>query len=509
VGVALVCVGVVAGAAALVHRFRRAHGEERQRLSWIALAAAVLAVAALFTIGSLLLGLADWLASLPLMVAYICVPVFTGTAILRHRLFEIDVILNRGFVLTLLTGFVTLAYVVLVVLVSAVVTPSTAGSFWPSLLVTAVVALAFQPLRRRTERLADRIVYGEQAVPYVALAEFSRGLQEAPGTDDLVPRVAEAVGRVVGARHVQVWVELPGPARPTRSAAGWPDDRRHEPDLLLPVTDDGAEIGGVAVTMPPGRALRTAEEQLLRDFTAQLAYAFRSVRLREELALRVAELDRQTRELAASGRRLASAQAAERERFEAAIRHVVLPHLARLPDTLRQMQHATATGRAPLGRIDAAGAGATEALEVLRTLAHGVFPAQLAHRGLLPALASHLADAGHHGVLRADPALAGRRFDPRVESTAYFCAVGLLGQLDRPEAVTVSVVPGTLALTVTGTGAAAVASAGGHPTDRVAALGGTTDVDTAGERVTFRLRLPLASAAGVAPDPGEAVAVER
>ena len=108
------------------------------------------------------------------------VPVCVAVAVLRHRLIAIDLILNRALVFALATGVVAVGYVLVVVLAGSAVGGSTEG-FWPSLLATAVVALAFQPLRGRVVRVADRLAFGAAAAPYEALADFSRRLGDSPG----------------------------------------------------------------------------------------------------------------------------------------------------------------------------------------------------------------------------------------------------------------------------------------------------------------------------------------
>src|SRR5688572_3587379 len=181
------------------------------------------------------------------MVAYLRVPLFTGVAILRYRLYHIDIFINRAITLAALSGFVTVGYIALVVLIGELF-PLTRGLFWPSLLATALVALAFQPVRKKAERLADRLVYGARAAPYVELAEFSKRLQESPDTDDLLRRVAEAAARAVGARRVSIRVDVPGRA-PTE--AGWPDDRGSGsgPTELRPVVDGEGRLGSLSLTM--------------------------------------------------------------------------------------------------------------------------------------------------------------------------------------------------------------------------------------------------------------------
>src|SRR4051794_5668105 len=162
-GVVAVSVGLLLGNVSLVRRLRRARGEERDQIGWMAAAAGVLAAGLLLAVVLGVARLPDWIAVLPLMVAYLCVPVLTGVAILRFRLYDIDVIVSRAIVLALLTGLVAVAYVVAVILTSRLVDPAAKGTFWPSLLATAVVALGVQPVRRGLNQLAARLVYGVQA----------------------------------------------------------------------------------------------------------------------------------------------------------------------------------------------------------------------------------------------------------------------------------------------------------------------------------------------------------
>jgi GAF domain-containing protein len=491
VGVVLAFVSLIGGAVSLVKRLRRAAGQERSQLRWVAAAAVGLAVGVFAAAVGGLVGLPDWLAVLPLMAAYVAVPILTGIAVLRFQLYDLDLIISRAIVLTVLSGLVAAGYVVLVVVISEVVDAPAEGTFWPSLLATVLVAIGVQPLRRRVSQLADRVVYGSRAAPYEALADFSKSLHESPATDDLLPRVAEAVGLSVGARHTQIWIEVPG--RPVDKVC-WPDRNDHPADVSMPVRDGDDLLGGLAVTMPPGRAVRPSELRLLQDFAVQLARAFRNIRLESELADRVDELAAQATELAASSKRLMSAQAAGRHRFESAINREVLPHLTGLPDQLTAMGTATSEGQ-PLDpdAISAMVVRTKEALEALRRLTRGVFPAQLAHRGLITALSSQLVLSGLSGVLRTDDDVAAMRFDARVESAAYFCAVEFLRELDSPDQVTLSAPDGILELMVSGQLTETLETRTKHLADRVAPLGGTLDVSLDGLRATMRVRIPVAA----------------
>jgi GAF domain-containing protein len=494
---------VVAGGVSLLLRLRRSAGVERQQLRWVAAAAGGLALGVAVAVVAGLLGVPNWLSVLPLMLAYLCVPLFTGVAILRFHLYEIDVIISRAIVLAVLSGLVAVGYVAVVVLLGQVVDDPAEGTFWPSLMLTALVAIGVQPLRRRVVQLADRVVYGARAAPYEALADFSDGLQESPTPEDLLPRVAESVGRAVGARHVQISVSLPGVEA---ASAAWPADRPPWllPDLVVPVADREDVLGVVEVTMPPGRSVRAHEERLLHDFAAQLGRALRNLRLESELAEWVQELAAQADELAASSRRLLSAQAAGRQRFEAALDREVLPHLVALPRDLVAAAQASRLGPHTVNRMVAR---TNDALEALRTLTRGVFPAQLTHRGLVPTLSSQLGQAGLAGILRVDDTVATARFDTGVETALYFCAVEFLRELDPPELVQLAARDGTLVLEASGRGTPGLGARTGHLADRVAPLGGTVLI-TGAEHATLRVEVPFGSDLGLVPEPGQGLGVE-
>ncbi len=220
VGWMLVAAALIASVVSLVLRLRRAKDDERLQLLWIASAAALLAlgVVCILAIPRIQGEEGTWLAALPLRVAQVAVPVCVAVAVLRHRLVAIDLIVNRAVLFALATGVVAVGYVGVVVLVGLAVGGSTDG-FWPSLLATAVVAMAFQPARRRVVRVADRLAFGAAAAPYEALAEFSRRLGDTSDPTTLLPAVAESAAQAVNARRVVVTLQVEaGPDQ----LAGWP-----------------------------------------------------------------------------------------------------------------------------------------------------------------------------------------------------------------------------------------------------------------------------------------------
>jgi signal transduction histidine kinase len=483
-GNVLVALALPVAAAALLVRLRSAHGEQRQQLRWIATSAAALVAAAAFTVVVQALSWGDKVPSvtfLPLFLAYLAVPLCAGVAILRYRLYDIDVIINRALVLAVLAAFVTAGYVAVVILVGAGVGGLSEGPFWPSLLAIAVVALAFQPLRNRVLHWADRLVYGKRAVPYEALADFSRRIGAAASPSDLLPLFAEAAGRSVGARGARVHLDVPGTAG---LWAAWPegtDSVDDQSSVQLTVTDRGEPMGLLALTMPPGRALRAEERRLLEGFAEQAGLALRNVRLEAELRARVAEAARQSSALEASRRRLLEARDAERQRVAATINRTVVAQLEPLVPALESGWQAGPEEVSDLlRRLDAA-TGAT--LDALRDVTHGLFPAVLSRRGLVPALRAHLATTGLTGVLQVPAPLQERRFSPAAEAAAYFCCLAALDDLARPTDLRLALRDGLLILDVAGT-----ASDGGHPpqpaqhsfvVDRVEAAGGRVRLDRA------------------------------
>lgn len=243
--------------------------------------------------------------------------------------------------------------------------------------------------------------------------------------------------------------------------------------------------------MPAGRALRGRDTQLLLDLADQAAIAFRSAGLSTELAGRVEELRLGTLELIESRRRLITAGDAERRRLERAIARDVVPHLEPLPGALSQLARDWHTNDSAL--LEPLVAASGEALESLREITRGVFPAQLVRGGLGPALASFLGRSESRGHLTLDPRAADRRFDARVEAAAYFCVAEAAQSLHTPMEVDVTAPAGLLMLQVRGRAQGALAMS--HIRDRVEAAGGAVLQGTHGDQLLIDVRLPATAPA--------------
>jgi signal transduction histidine kinase len=489
VGVYLMNLTLVAALAGLCLRLLRERDEARRQLLWIAPSAALLTAAFLWLqFGEHLNSHNDTMLSVTVLyAAYLSVPVCTAVAVLRHRLFDIDVIVNRALVVFFAAGFAAGAYVLVVVALGGAVRGHI--GFWPSLLATALIAITFQPLRRTAVRVADRLAFGAAAEPYEALAEFSRRLGESPDPTHLLPAIAEAAASAVGARRVTVELVLPfGGVQSATSQ--WRNATAAGPVSTLPITDEGEQLGTMTVEMLPGHGLRPRDTSLLRDLAAQAVVAFRNARLSAELAHRVAQLDQQAHTLDESRRRLITAEDAERKRLERAVRRDVLPHLQAMPNHIEHV--ACADGRLRPESVQPLRARAEEALAALREITRGVYPAQLERAGLEPALRSLLART-EHARLVVDVVATLPRSDSRVEAAAYFCVAEAVRDLDGP--IQVSLARGADEVVVGVVGAAKGALPIPHMRDRVEALAGTVNSSLVAGRCSLEVRLPTKAAA--------------
>jgi signal transduction histidine kinase len=479
--------GLVAAAGALVVRLRRARGEERQQLRWVVVAAATLAVtlAVMVGVGVARGATAPWYFQAAFYLGYLAVPVATGFAVLRYRLYDVDLVIGSALRLTALAGFVVVGYVTVVVALGEVLGRSR-GGVWPSLAAYVLVALAFQPLRRRVDALADRIVYGRRAAPYDSLAAFTRGLAAGPAGPRLLERIARACAEVAGARWAAATVAVPGAPDLT---GWWPAAAADGPQLTIPVEHRGEELGRIELAFPPGRSPTRAERRLLGEFAGQAGLAFRNLALTAALQARATALARDGDALAASRRRLLGAADAERSRVAAAIRRDVATGLEALPAALAtlapQIVEDPDGARARLQEFEDA---TTRAVEALRAITRGVLPPLLARRGLRAALEAYARQSPDRPALLLT-GLDERRFPTAVEIAGYSACVDAVRGMRPGAELAVDTVGDRLA--VTARGRPTDGASWEHLADRVEALGGRLSVVAAGDATVLQAVVPL------------------
>ena len=196
-------------------------------------------------------GSLGWLFSVLFYLGYLAVPVATGFAVLRYRLYDIDLIIGSAVRFAVLGVFVTGGYIAVVVAIGGVLGGGTSPP-WPSLVAYMVVALAFQPLRRHVGRLADRVVYGDRAAPYDSLAAFGRQLAATVSERELLILVARSSATAFGVPGGRATVLVPAP-EVTESGRRAVDDAR---DGRCAVRYDGEVVGRIGLVLAPGRSLR-------------------------------------------------------------------------------------------------------------------------------------------------------------------------------------------------------------------------------------------------------------
>jgi signal transduction histidine kinase len=481
--------------AALVLRLRRARGEQRQQLRWLTVAAFALVagfILVLANVAGLGSGHSRLWADVLLFVAYACLPIAAGVAILRYRLYDIDLVINRAVVGAAVVIFVTGGYVTAVVLLGELVGGRVSGDYWASVLATGLVALAFQPLRRGVQRLGDRAVYGHRAAPYQALADLCRRLARAVSLEQVLPGIAEISGRSIGAAHATVRLAVAGADDvvahwPTPAAPG----SAATTEYSEPVRDGTERIGEITVSMSPGRQISTADRTLLTDIATQAGLGMRTAQLATQLRVQVDQASAQTDELEASRLRLLAAQQSQRQRLTRAVSAEVVPHLAGLRTGLAQAARAT-DPIAASRLLDGATETTNQAVDALRDIARGVFPPSLGRKGLTAALRQYAARAGGRVVLTVSIPARTTRFASHLEAVTYFCAVETVRELGGSARVELDLDDSDLTLTVTAIDPnCRLADGGQGVVDRVLAWDGTVTVDAHDDgRARLRVSLP-------------------
>ena len=402
------------------------------------------------------------------------VPVAIALAILRYRLYDVDVVINRALVYGTLAVFITAVYVGIVVGVGALIGSGNRPNVLLSILATAVVAVAFQPVRQRVQRQANRLVYGKRATPYEVMAGFADRMAETLAVDEVLPRMAEAAARGVSAPAARVTLRLPdGSDRIT----SWPDDMSAADfSHVLPVSYRGEQVGEIAIRKRPGESITPAEAKLLADLASHAGLVLRNVRLTTELQERLDEITEQAAQLRASRYRIVSARQTEQQRLESEIRNSVQGRLESIKAELADAEHLLVQD--PTRASEALNGLTTQTqgtLDQLRDLARGIFPPLLADRGLVPALEAHVRKGKVHVSIDALASLAATRYDPGVEAAVYFACVEALRRATTSTVIRLVDDGGELRFSVDGL-ANAIHDDLQASQDRIAAVGGTLEI---------------------------------
>ncbi|GAA1765415.1 histidine kinase [Luedemannella helvata] len=478
----------VAASAALVRRARRGPAAERLQLKWLGYGCFL---AALVVCARLVAGLTDnrpgapWPApdtpwELAGAAAVSLLPVAVCVAVLRHGLFDIDLLINRTAVYATATGLIAAAYVGVVSYLGALL--GEAGSLPVAALAAVVVAIGFAPVRSAVQRLVNRLMYGERGDPYEVLTRLGRTLAAARAPGELLAAVADTLAETLRLRYVRVET-ADGDAYAHGVAVGEP--------WRVALTSQGETVGSLAVWPAPQRQ---RDERLLADLAPQLGAAVHAVASAARTA-RLAEQVQQSRE------RLVVAREEERRRLRRDLHDGLGPTLAALSMRAEVVGDLVAD---PAARrlVEEIIADSGAAVADLRRLIDGLRPPALDTLGLVDALRSHVMswpDGAPRPTVHATGELSG--LPAATEVAAYRIAVEALANARRHAgAATIGLrmahVDGWLTVEVRDDGTGLPGEPRGvvgigSMRERAAELGGTCSIaSTPGRGTTVTARLP-------------------
>jgi hypothetical protein len=212
----------IAAAISLFIRLRRAVGVERQQLKWLAYAAGGFAVGIVLISISIAIDTPrwyEWVASAIFTAVSPGVPISIGIAILRYRLYDIDIIINRTLVYGSLTVLLAGIYEVSIVLLQEAFRALTGQHSGLAIVAsTLLIAALFTPFRRRIQSFIDRLFYRNKYDAAKTMETFSAKLRDETDLQALSNQVVEVVRRTMQPAHVSLWLR-PDPEPKSRSAA--------------------------------------------------------------------------------------------------------------------------------------------------------------------------------------------------------------------------------------------------------------------------------------------------
>ena len=411
-------------------------------------------------------------------------------------------------VLTGLVVFVGAVYVAVVIVVGLFVGRSDAPSPLLSVAATAIVAVGFEPVRRRLQAWANRLSGRPHPLPYDVLAHFApdsgASAQETP------LRMAKVLAAGVGARRIQVWLLTGGrfrlaavhpegdgepPAPPQLTDDPRPVPGRH----VRPVRHSGELLGVLVVEEREGEPLTPVEEELLDSLAAQAGLVLRNLGLTTELHDQLLAVSARAELLRASRRRVVASEDIERQLLERDIHDGAQQQLVALAVNIRLVQRLLSRSPQRAGEllkglsVDQA---VTDLLEVV-----GGRPRLLAQAGLTAALRS----AAGTSALPVELVSSGlRRYSADVELALYFCCMEALQNVAKHAAAHSVVIElhgdersVTACVSDDGRGFDVQASGEGglaHMAERIKEVGGAFSIRS-GRRdgTTVRAEVPLAA----------------
>lgn len=503
----LVCTGV--GIYGQVYRYRRvATPVMRQQIKWIALGLAGFALCILigFIFGPWPAGLADLrVAARVLVIAassagLMLFPIALTFAVIRYRLWDIGVVLNRTLVYGGLTAAVAALYAVVVGGLSAIFHAQSNAVV--AIAGAGLVAVLFQPLRQRIQRVANHLMFGQRDEPYAVLARFGRQLETTPALETLLPAIVATIQDTLKLPYVEVTVagdHLTANRLQSAASGRWaPRSAQDGHPVAFPLVYQGVPIGRLVVSPRDGETtLSRGDRRLLEDLARQAGVAIHAAGV--------------TAELQWARQRLVTAREEERRRLRRDLHDGLGPTLAAMAAQSEAARDLIPT-RPELSTtlLNDVVAQAQTATADIRRLVYNLRPPALDDLGLVGAIRGQAAKISQpDGLFISVEAGALPPLPAAVEVAAYFIAQEAMSNVARHArarhcTVTVAAREDHLTLEIRddGRGLGQTAEPGvgiRSMRERAAELGGALAMTTTAGGTTVQARLPIAIGATGGP----------
>jgi len=275
---------IITGVIALVYRYLHSDSFQRQQIRWIVWGAGASAaglmlqvVPTLFDLNASTRILQDFLLYPLGQLLKACLPLSIAFAILRYRLWNIELILNRVLVYGSLSALTMLGYLATIFVLHVLFT----GLSNPviSFLAAGVVAILFEPLRRRLQRAVNRWMYGERDDPYAVLSRLVGTLERTPSANEILPAIAETIGHSLKISYVAIWLDQDGEEKRVASSGSETTGL-----ISFPLSYQGERIGRLEVARrAPKEEFSETDRRLIENIAQQAGAAAQTVRLHAEL----------------------------------------------------------------------------------------------------------------------------------------------------------------------------------------------------------------------------------
>ena len=445
-----------------------------------------------------------------------------------------------------MVGFVVIVYIVVVVGGGELARQTGAPSVWLSVLATAMVAIAFEPVRTHVKRWLSRALHRDRMSPYQVLARFPKTVTGAYPAEELPARMARVLAEGTGTVRAEVWLVVRGRLE---LAASWPVDPTHPmsplhpsppgavgdggtaagesvaaprlgldkpgaapavvvegPRQSLAVRERGELLGALTVVVRDGQHLTPVETRLFAGLAAQSGLMLRVAGLRTELEQQLAGLERRTEELRRARRDLVTRQDAQRQRLERNIHDGAQQEVIALLVNLRLAQALLTRAPERGARLLAEQAAAARAtIDTLTALSRGLDPQLRPEAGPVTALTAAVASSPIPVELTSCDV---PRCPPDVEAAVYFSALEAVQNACKHSGATRITIDirgrfhadgtGQIELTVTddGRGFDTTRPSGNgllNISDRIECVQGSISITSAlGNGTTIRARIPTA-----------------